>query len=594
MNRLLATAAAFLACELIVSTEGAEPDTKDFQDFVFLGEARPVFVRLSVQVDGRPVEAAWQQFMQQLFDYLDVNGDGTLGPEEAKRAPSTEQVVSGGVANGFARGRNAGGSGSPTVEALDSDKDGQVSHAELSAWYRKNGLAPFSFQLEASANPLGPGAAFLGGPRPEPPVAAVSEAIFNLLDTDADRKLSKAELAAAPAVLLRLDDDEDEMITATELAPDARPAGNPLGMAMAMAGLGRGGSAGSKLLVPVAAPGQAPPGLIRRIQERYGPKSDRPEDKKLSRQDLALDEAAFAQVDANADGVLDAAELEAFVRRLPDLELMVRLGKSAGPRLEAVQAERRPAPGKFEVKGDMATLDMGLTRLDWQAVGAASRSNFLAGFVRQQALVQFRGADADGNGHVDRNEANANPLLRSQFDVLDRDGDGKLFEKEVTAYLDRFRELQRLALRGCVSLVLSDESRGLFDLLDQDRDARLSIRELRQAPALLALDRSNSGRLTREHIPHSYRLSVRNGPASQGINPAMVFEQIYGPERASPAQVRGSSGPLWFQKMDRNRDGDVSPREFLGSDGQFRQLDADGDGLISAAEAEKAAPPPRQ
>lgn len=589
MNGLLA---AFLACGLIVAAEGAEPDAKDFQDFVFLGEARPVFVRLSVQVDGRPVEAAWRQFMQQLFDYLDVNGDGSLSPEEAKRAPSAEQVVSGGVANGFRRGRNVGGSGAPTVEALDSDKDGQVSHAELSAWYRKNGLAPFSFQLEASANPLGPGAAFLGGPRPEPPVAAVSEAIFNLLDTDADRKLSEAELAAAPTVLLRLDDDEDEMITATELAPDARPAGNPLGMAMAMAGLGRSGS-GSKLLLPVAAPGQAPPGLVRRIQERYGPKSDRPEDKKLSRQDLALDEAAFAQLDANADGVLDAAELEAFVRRPPDLEMIVRLGKSAGPRLEAVQAERRPVPGKLEVMGDMAALDMGLTRLDWQAVGEASRSNFLAGFVRQQALVQFRGADTDGNGHVDRNEANANPLLRSQFDLLDRDGDGKLFEKEVTAYLDRFRELQRQALRGCVSLVLSDESRGLFDLLDQDRDARLSIRELRQAPALLALDRSHSGRLTREHLPHSYRLSVRPGPASQGINPAMIFEQLYGPERTSPAQARGSSGPLWFQKMDRNRDGDVSPREFLGTDEQFRQLDADGDGLISAAEAEKAAPPRR-
>ena len=43
---------------------------------------------------------------------------------------------------------------------------------------------------------------------------------------------------------------------------------------------------------------------------------------------------------------------------------------------------------------------------------------------------------------------------------------------------------------------------------------------------------------------------------------------------------------MWFQKMDRNRDGDVSRKEFLGTDEQFRAIDTDGDGLISVAEAE--------
>ena len=47
-------------------------------------------------------------------------------------------------------------------------------------------------------------------------------------------------------------------------------------------------------------------------------------------------------------------------------------------------------------------------------------------------------------------------------------------------------------------------------------------------------------------------------------------------------------GPLWFRKMDRNGDGDVSRREFLGSKADFKKLDLDGDGLISREEAEKA------
>jgi hypothetical protein len=39
--------------------------------------------------------------------------------------------------------------------------------------------------------------------------------------------------------------------------------------------------------------------------------------------------------------------------------------------------------------------------------------------------------------------------------------------------------------------------------------------------------------------------------------------------------------------MDRNGDGDLSPHEFLGSEEDFRLLDADGDGFISAAEARR-------
>jgi hypothetical protein len=38
--------------------------------------------------------------------------------------------------------------------------------------------------------------------------------------------------------------------------------------------------------------------------------------------------------------------------------------------------------------------------------------------------------------------------------------------------------------------------------------------------------------------------------------------------------------------MDRNQDGDVSQREFLGTPEEFKRIDADGDGLISPAEAE--------
>ncbi len=50
-----------------------------------------------------------------------------------------------------------------------------------------------------------------------------------------------------------------------------------------------------------------------------------------------------------------------------------------------------------------------------------------------------------------------------------------------------------------------------------------------------------------------------------------------------------AAGPEWFQKMDRNHDGDVSRREFLGPRDQFDRLDRDNDGLIGADEADAGA-----
>jgi Ca2+-binding EF-hand superfamily protein len=57
--------------------------------------------------------------------------------------------------------------------------------------------------------------------------------------------------------------------------------------------------------------------------------------------------------------------------------------------------------------------------------------------------------------------------------------------------------------------------------------------------------------------------------------------------RRAQAQ-QAAKGPLWFRKMDRNNDGDVSFREWLGTEEEFRRIDADGDGLISADEADRA------
>ena len=54
------------------------------------------------------------------------------------------------------------------------------------------------------------------------------------------------------------------------------------------------------------------------------------------------------------------------------------------------------------------------------------------------------------------------------------------------------------------------------------------------------------------------------------------------------AQPRTPVGPIWFQRMDRNQDGDLTWKEFLGPRRVFEELDADHDGLIDPFEAERA------
>ena len=189
---------------------------------------------------------------------------------------------------------------------------------------------------------------------------------------------------------------------------------------------------------------------------------------------------------------------------------------------------------------------------------------------------------------IDRKQFNENPQLAEAttlFDLGDRNADGKLTAKEVETAIETLRPLI-----GCrVELSVTDQGRGLFDLIDTDGDSRLSPRELTTATAIIkTLDRNGDGLLDKTEIPRNFVVeAVPSSANAISFNQFYFDAVVFGGGRTATT-TKSVSAPDWFTKMDRNGDGDLSRREFLGPMELFKKLDTDGDGLISADEGRAA------
>jgi Ca2+-binding EF-hand superfamily protein len=481
---------------------------------------------------------------------------------------------------------NVYANGSPQVKF--EEKAGKVDGTAFRAAFRAAGLAP----VQAAVKPA------------RSQTAAMTDALFKLLDADKDDRLSGDELKAARDKLARLDVNEDEIVTSQETLD--RGYSNPYGqyvISQVFDGNQPGKAAPpSDFVFPAADPAAAAKELIRA--------RDKNKDGTLTREELGCDAKGLTGLDADTDGRVGAAELTAWLRSPPDLEFRLEFGDAAGKRTwvgEALGAlsetfrgnkpERPPGlalvPSKSSRFAGMAkpagdgAVALGLT--DARVRFSANRD------MKQNLVSNWEAQVQQFKTQFDQQAGDKKVLTRQQlqqdgnlaqmvglFDFGDRNADGKLDKKEVEAGLAALAPL--IACRADVSI--TDQGRGLFELIDRDADGRLSPRELATAPGIIgALDRDGDGRLAKTEVPKVIAAAAAPASAQVVQTSGFFFGDFAFATPQGAVSEKSANAPTWFNKMDRNGDGDVSRREFLGPAEAFQKLDADGDGLVSPEEA---------
>ena len=311
----------------------------------------------------------------------------------------------------------------------------------------------------------------------------------------------------------------------------------------------------------------AEPILPARLVRRY----DKDRDAHLTAEELGWKENRTSSLDDDGDGKLSMQELAGVAVSKPDLTLRVDLNDAETGGIEVVD----------HGEGQELTAREDLVRLKRKGLSLSVSYRFRDPLqeAESNASSAFNAIDVDANGYLDRDEiAEHQRFERYLFDAMDKDDDDRVFADEMMDYV---REYTQPASSTC-QVTLLDTGNGFFQLLDGNADGRISIRELRVCEDTLREIAGDETEINPSRMTTSYRIEIKRGGVS-------LFGRVDRPTAETPAAfLAPPTGPIWFQRMDRNGDGDLTWDEFLGPRDVFHKLDKDQDNLIDKTEASNA------
>ncbi len=501
----------------------------DSLTMVILGPVGPVLVEMQISVGNR----AYREWISSsLAKALDVDADSRLSTKElSSLSPNVRGFV--------------GLSSDADLPAMGADGLGA---AEFRAWF--SGRIPRLLDLIA-----------------QPRAADDAVRLVSLLDLNSDLGVSAAELDQMARTLRFRDLDDDETFALSELMPYRDPLSADSAVRPEV------------LSLPFLHVGdeRSVTDAVQRLWLRYSG------GERLPATTLRLPGVG------EAEG-LTRSDLQALLQA-PKHHLTVRFRLSDKANLSDIEAIVTPGVESW-CQVEKSERGRVLLRLDGMRMrlmargGGANDRMVSRGFIGQE----FSMADADRSQELSAAEYGmlSGSLARTgavvEFAVVDVDGSGGVSRKELFRSLD----CEQAVIAGRVEMSVEQSGKTLFSILDSNSDRRLTRREIAGGQARLAQFDANADDFFSElELGTEYSLTVglgrsefRREGAEQSMSPMMAA--------SADAVLPGAenlAGPAWFRRMDRNQDGDVSKREFPGTARQFAQLDSDGDGLISGAEA---------
>jgi Ca2+-binding EF-hand superfamily protein len=532
---VLAVPSLSLAQPVAVRSDARPPaasaQQSDRHDVLLLLDSGPIHLRLNVGMGGVSLAEARQKYVAQVMAALDADHDGRLTRQEAGRSPILRTKERKGAAE-FLEKLKAQSTLTPRDVMQKIDAIGGV------------GVAYRDFPT-ASQNDV---------------------EVFKLLDTDASGMLDSQEMATASDLILAKDDDGDQCVAFQEFFPPAPPP-DPLQVAAVAAEIPIPVVATVSTLMRDAATAET----HARVLRKYNKKLDRG----LAASELGWTSDRLAKLDADRNELLDAVELKGVPAATPDVEMAIDLRPvgSLGGTIDI-------AGGLGKRLDDASRPDYAKMSLGGVVITFSHRNLDPFASSIDSAMRQFNLLDADANGYLSEDEtAERIRFVRDLFGLMDTDDDKKVFADEMKEYV---RARAEPAASTC-RVNIYDTGNGFFMALDSNADGRVSVREVRKAAASLAqLDRDGQPGVGQEEpVRHFHIEFVRGsynlfGPSEQLLAQTPAFQQ------------RTPTGPIWFQRMDRNNDGDLTWNEFLGPRYVYHQLDGDHDDLLDPNEAGKA------
>lgn len=503
------------------SAQAPDDDPDEVQDLLMLGPFEPTRLRLRIEVDGKPFKRAWRETIAKLFDMFDTDHDGVLTREQANQI----SII-------FGAGAVAIPSASKDGEMIA--KDG-VTKPQLMAHFDKS-IPPLKLVQKLSDKGAGP-------------------ALVPLLDANGDGHLSHEELKTCAKHLHCRDFNDDQLITDLELISgpslneSADSENSPTNVE------------GSIIPLTDKMTGQA---VAEILLGRY----DRNRDGIISLKtppEVQVIAGSLSKLDTDGDQALSREELKGYVDLPLDANLPFVMG-GGKPREKASAGENyrlreKRLIGGYRIQVGSMEINFGFKKGDGN---------------QDENQPILRNFDTNKNGTLDTTEYESVPD-RPDFVVVDLDHDSALTPIE----FDNYYDTRRKAITAQLLLDATEQGSDLFRSFDLNADRVLSPREMITAPKLMeSLDLNHDGLLASNEMSYNLDLMLmRNSPRVQA-NANAIRRQ-----NALPQVRADRTGPSWFQKMDRNRDGDVGLPEFPGTRQTFAKLDLNGDGLISAEEA---------